>query len=70
MCPSGSALRHPAAGRFLEYATKGCPTSTGFKPWTREEMQATIEQGPHVLAMVPEAMAQLALEIKDKVRQG
>ena len=40
------------------------------KPWTREEMQAAIEEGPHMLDVVPEVMAELALEIEDTVRQG
>ena len=69
MCPSGLALHHPAAGCLLECATNGCSTNTG-KQWTQDEMQRAIERGPHVLDMVPEAMAQLTSEIEDKVRQG
>ena len=37
MCPSGLALYHPAAGSLLEYATNGCPMSTG-KPQKQDKM--------------------------------
>jgi uncharacterized protein YeeX (DUF496 family) len=33
-------------------------------------MQAAIDRGPHVSALVPEAMKQLQLEVNDKVRKG
>lgn len=41
MCPSGSALHHPAAATLVEYSTKGCPTKTG-RPWTLQEVEAAI----------------------------
>jgi len=66
MCPSGLALNHPAAATLLEYATKGCPALTG-QPWTREQMQAAIDRGPHVSALVPDAMKQLDAEIEEKI---
>ena len=69
MCPSGLALHHEAADTLLQYATKGCPTKTG-KPWTREEITAAVERGPHVSAMDPEAMQQLAAEVAAKAKQG
>ena len=34
MAPSGEALKHPAAGMLLEFATKGCPVDTGPK-WSK-----------------------------------
>jgi hypothetical protein len=33
-------------------------------------MQEAIDRGPHILALVPEMMAQLAEEIDEKVRIG
>ena len=69
MCPSGLALRHPAASTLLEYATKGCPVQSG-KPWTRAAMQAAIDRGPHVSARAPEAIDQLRAEVEEKVRCG
>jgi hypothetical protein len=69
MCPRGLALTHPAAEHLLEYASKGCPTHTG-APWTIDQMRAAIERGPHVSALVPEAMAQLDDEVKEKVLKG
>ena len=69
MCPRGLALEHPAADTLLQYATKGCPTNTG-KPWTRQQMEIAIERGPHVSALVPDAMAQLDSEVAEKVSNG
>ncbi len=69
MCPSRLALYHPAAVTLLEYATGGCPTNTG-KPWTPTQMQAAIDRGPHVSALLPEAAHQLDLEVAEKVKNG
>ena len=67
MCPAGLALKHPAAPLLLDYATNGCPVQTG-KPWTREQMEAAIRRGPHISALIPEAMKQLDAEVAEKVR--
>jgi hypothetical protein len=69
MCPRNLALYHPAAAKLLQYATGGCPANTG-KPWSREEMQAAIDRGPHISAMDPDAMKQLATEVNEKVKKG
>ena len=69
MCPANLALDHPAADLLLEYATRGCPTNTG-APWSRQLMQAAIDRGPHVSALIPEAIAQLRQEVADKVASG
>ncbi len=69
MCPAGLALHHPAAELLTSYATLGCPTETG-KPWTVEQMQAAITRGPHISALVPEAVAQLQEEVREKVANG
>lgn len=69
MCPSGLAMHHPAATTLLQYATGGCPTNTG-DPWTKEQMQAAIDRGPHISALVPEAAHQLDMEVQDKVKKG
>jgi hypothetical protein len=69
MCPSNLALHHPAAATLLKYASGGCPANTG-KPWTKEEIQAAIDRGPHVSAMDPEAMEQLQQEVHKKVKKG
>ena len=65
----GLALHHPAAELLLEYAMKGCPAQTG-KQWTRDELQSAIDKGPHVSALVPDAMRQLQLEVEEKVAKG
>jgi hypothetical protein len=69
MCPSNLALDHPAAEKLLEYAMGGCPANTG-KPWTKEQMWAAVERGPHVSALDPAAIEQLEGEIADKVKEG
>ena len=57
MCPSGLARLHPAGDLLLEYAMKGCPAKTG-RPWARAEMEAAIQRGSHVSALVVEAIEQ------------
>jgi hypothetical protein len=69
MCPSGLALHHLAASHLLQYATEGCPSNTG-RPWTVEQMQDAIDRGPHMSALVPEDIEQLAGEIAEKVKIG
>jgi len=69
MCPRGLALRHPAAGQLLQYATGGCPVNSG-RNWTMEMIETAIARGPHVSALVPEAIEQLGLEVKDKEKKG
>ena len=69
MCPRGLALHHPAASLLKQYAVNGCPTDTG-APWTLEQIQAAIDRGPHVSALVPAAMEQLDMEVQEKVASG
>ena len=69
MCPRGLALHHPAASALHHYAVHGCPTSTG-APWTVDQIQTAIDRGPHVSALVPDAMAHLDAEVREKVANG
>ena len=70
MCPAGLALYHPAADLLMEYATVGCPTKTG-KKWSMGDLEeASIEVGPHVSALGPEAMDQLQSKVKEKETLG
>ena len=69
MCPSGLALHHPAAASLLKYATSGCPVMPG-RDWTVEEIEAAVMRGPHVSALEPEAIEQLAGELEHKVKIG
>ena len=69
MCPSGLALHHPAAPILLQYAESGCPTLTG-APWTNAQMLAAITKGPHVSALIPDAMRQLDEEVQGKIEAG
>ena len=65
MCPSNVALDHPAKEVLLQYAQDGCPVETG-KQWTRQMIEAAVLRGPHVSALVPEAMEQLQSEVAEK----
>ncbi len=69
MCPAGMALEHPAADLLEEYAQHGCPTQTG-KPWLRDQIEAAIEQGPHVSAREEAPMKQLQEEVCAKEEAG
>eukprot|EP00956_Cyclotella_meneghiniana_P003235 scaffold3946_cov41-Cyclotella_meneghiniana.AAC.2 len=68
MCPQGLALHHPSAGALLQYATQGCPCNTG-KDWTKEQIWAAVQRGPHVSSLEPDAIEQMELEIAEKEKQ-
>jgi hypothetical protein len=67
MCPSGKAVTHPAASLLNKWATYGCPTKTG-QPWTKDEIWAAVERGPHRSEQSPEAIEHFAIEVAEKVR--
>ena len=69
MYPRGRATNHPAGGLLEEWARYGCPAVTGDN-WTRQQLEAAIERGPHKSAMVEEAIAHFAVEVMEKVRVG
>ena len=69
MCPSGLALHHPAAASLLQYATSGCLVMPR-RDWTYEEIKAAVLRGPHVSALEPDAIQQLADELEHKVWCG
>lgn len=69
MCPRNLALHHPAAPLLVQYATCGCPVETG-DPWSSAQMQWAIERGPHASALLPAAIAQMDIEVAEKVRAG
>ena len=50
MEPRGRALVHPAGPLLLEYAREGCPVNVG-RPWSKEEIVAAAERGPHKSAL-------------------
>jgi hypothetical protein len=51
----------------MEWATFSCPTKTG-QPWTKEEMWAAVDRGPHWSSLSPAAVAHFAAEAAEKVR--
>jgi len=69
MCPTGLALKHPAASTLLEYSKYGCPTQTG-KEWTKIQMWEAVERGPHVSALSAEALKHFREEAREKVATG
>ncbi len=69
MCPTGLALMHPAAPTLQEYATYGYPAKMG-KPWTTVEIWEAVERGPHVSALLVEALKHFKEEALKKVATG
>ena len=69
MCPSGLALRHPAADLLKEWATYGCPTNMG-TPWTHKQMQAAVDRGSHWSALSNDAIAHFRAGVNKKVKIG
>ena len=39
-------------------------------PWTRDQIEQAVHRGPHVSAMLPEAMKILAEEVRAKEKKG
>ena len=67
MCPQNVALHHPAAVSLLKYATGGgCPVESG-KLWTKQQMTAAVERGPHMSALDPAAIEAHLVDVKEKV---
>ena len=69
MCPQGLALQHPAASLLKEWSKFGCPAMTG-REWTREEMMAAVERGPHESSLTDDAIQHFAAEVLEKVATG
>ena len=67
--PRWWANMHPAAPLLVEYARKGCAVSVG-RDWTLNELEAAVSRGPHVSALEPDAIAQIQIEAREKVKQG
>jgi hypothetical protein len=69
MCPSGLALRHPAAELLAEWASYGCPDCTGW-PWAPAEMQEAVDRGPHCLGLSDKAITHFGADVAEKVKSG
>ena len=69
MCPSNRAKQHPAGELLSKFASTGCPVNTG-RNWTKKELQAAVDKGPHTSALHPDAIDQITTEIADKVTSG
>ena len=65
MYPAGLDLHHPYTGKFLKFATKGYPGMTGH-PWTLNQMEEAIYQGPRGSELQPAAIKILAEEVAAK----
>ena len=69
VCPRWRTNQHPSAPLLRQYASTGCPVDVG-RDWTLEELNATVERGPHVSALEPDAIEQIQLEAREKEAQG
>ena len=50
---------------LLDWAEHGCPVDTG-PDWTKEQIEAALERGPHKSAFLPGAAEFLIQETKEK----
>jgi len=69
MLPRERARAHPAGPMLLQYARDGSPVDVG-RVWTNQEILAAAYRGPHVSALIPEAIAMMHAEAEDKVKKG
>ncbi len=70
MCPRMRALEHPAAPLLKEYAIQGCPVKNVGRDWTLEELEAAVKKGLRSSALEPDAIEQIQIEAREKVKQG
>ena len=64
MCPAGRALHYLAAKLLMEYDKVRFPTKIG-KDWPIQDLEASIEVGPHISVLDIEAMGQLQAEFAE-----
>ena len=69
MVPRGRARQHPAGPMLLQYARDGCPVEVG-RRWSKTEITAAAERGPHASALIPEAIKMMHAEVEAKVKEG
>ena len=69
MYPSSLAANHATTPLLKEWAQKGCPVDCG-TDWSRSQIIAALQRGPHISAKHPDAIASLHTETEEKVRNG
>ena len=67
MFPQGRVAAHPAGPILLKYVRHGCPVDVGWN-WSRVEIMAAVERGPHISTLAPEAIAMIHEEVEAKVK--
>ncbi len=56
VCPQIQAIEHPSTPLLHKYAATGCPLDMQDN-WTRTQLEAAVQRGPHVSALEPDAIA-------------
>ena len=69
MHPTKQALEHEAAGMLLDWAENGCPVDTG-PNWSKQQIEAALERGPHKSAFLPGAREFLLQETAEKQKHN
>ena len=69
MQPGDIAKAHEFGPTLEEYAVRGVPVDCG-EDWSREEIEAAVERGPHPSALTPEALELFAEDIEKQVTSG
>jgi len=67
MFPRGLARVHPAGPMLLQYDQDDCPVDAR-RRWSKAEIMAAAERGPHISALAPEAIAMMHTEVEAKVK--
>jgi hypothetical protein len=68
MSPSACVNFHPFSETLRQWE-EGVPVDCG-EHWTREQIEAAIEQGPHTSALTPEAVSLIEEDVAYQVRAG
>jgi len=69
MYPQGRAAAHLDGSMLLEYARNGYPVDVG-RRWSMTEILAAAKRGPHISALVLEAVEIILAEVAIKFREG
>ena len=69
MWPRGIANLHMAAPLLHQYSTSGCPVNCG-PDWTKQQIEAAINRGPHISACIPAARQYLIKQANEQVDNG
>ena len=69
MCPRVLTRAHPAGTMLLQYARDGCPVDVR-RRWSKAEIMAAAERGPHISALALDTIATMQTEVEARMKEG